>query len=190
MNYPKRFLSRYIEISDEAYAAIKECFSRVIIPKGEIIIRENEYHPYVYLIREGVVRAFVTNNGVERTTSFWIDDEVFGDISCYICNKPALRSFEAGEIIIAYKVDTMAFRSLFEKNNEICNIGRLLMEDFIMRNHCLKDSFANMNAKEKYECFIEKRKGLIERVRLKDVASFLNTTPETLSRIRREYKKV
>lgn len=188
MGFLKKFLLSYFELSDDAYIILKSHIKRVMISKGTMIIRENEYHPFVYLIKEGIVKSFITTNGQEKISSFSMEREVFADISCYICNKPAIHSFEVVEALIAYRIDIATLRRLFAENIEICNVGRTLIEDYVVRSQCIKDVLATMTSKERYEAFVDKRPGLIERVLLKDIASLLNTTPETISRIRREHK--
>lgn len=189
MEYPRKFLLSHFDLSDDAYEVLRRHIERVVIQKGTVLIHQNEYHPFVYLIREGVVKAFVTKGRNEIVTSFWMDNEIFADISCYICNKPAIHSFEVAETIVAYRINITTLRALFAENIEICNVGRLLVEDYVVRNQCINELLTTMTSKEKYEAFMAKRCGLIDRVRLKDIASFLNTTPETISRIRREHKK-
>lgn len=46
-----------------------------------------------------------------------------------------------------------------------------------------------LNAKERYNWFLREYKDLIDRVSHRHVASFLNMTPVTLSRLRKEFRE-
>ena len=53
----------------------------------------------------------------------------------------------------------------------------------------IKHAIYMLNAKERYNWFLREYKDLIDRVSHRHVASFLNMTPVTLSRLRKEFRE-
>ena len=179
------FLS-YCNLTGESVELIESCSEFMIIPKKTKIVTQGEKNKYVYIIKKGVVRGFHIEDGIERTISLWMDGDTFGDVKTYINNEmPASKSYEALEDLEVYRINTKKFREFFSKSHELCNLGRILVEDFIIKSDFFKDSIAHLTPFERYCFFIKFRPGLVNRIKIKHIASYLQLTPETLSRVRK-----
>ncbi len=79
---------------------------------------------------------------------------------------------------------------LFSKHFEFNYIIRVIAEKYL---YCLEVEIYNRRkplAEDRYAFFQKHFPHLLQRVALKDIASYLSMTTETLSRIRGKYKKV
>ena len=175
-------------LSDESFDLIYPCVERTEIKKNEIIMTQGKSHPSIYIIRKGIVRGYtVTCSGLEDTNSFWMEDETFGDVKSYIANNPVSKTYIALEDLIVYKVDKEKFRQLFFVNLELANLGRLMVENFVFRSDHRQLILSEQKPMQKYLKFCALRKGVHARVKLKYIASYLQITPETLSRVRSSF---
>jgi CRP-like cAMP-binding protein len=138
----------------------------------------------MYIVKTGVVRGYYYKDFQEITVSLWMENETFGDVTTYITNNPAIKSYQAIEDTELYRMDIQRFRSFFEVNHEICNLARIISERYILKSQFLSYCLIHLTAEEKYQLFLINKPGLINRVKIKHIASYLDITPETLSRIR------
>ncbi len=156
-------------LSDEIVRQLLEEMKEVSFAKGELSIREGERDPFVWFVKTGLVRAFVEREGKDISLWFASDSEVinfvYRDISAYnvqmVENTTLLR-------IPKTKLDYLCRSSL-----ELANWG-LKIQDYYLRE---------------YETLLKTRPDLILKLPLKHIASYLQITPQSLSRIRASVKK-
>jgi CRP/FNR family transcriptional regulator, anaerobic regulatory protein len=189
MNYISVFFDQFILLSPEAKSMVMDTIEYKQIPKNTLILKAGNHNRYMYIIKKGVVRGFITNNDVELTMSLWMENETFGDAVTYIDGSKSIKSYDSLEDLEVFVVDIAKFRSLFDKSIEISNLGRIMIERFVLKTETLKNSLRLPSPQERFDFFLENRPGLIGRVKLKYIASYLSITPETLSRIRTSHFK-
>jgi CRP-like cAMP-binding protein len=178
------FFNAVHPISAEAVSVIDEETYPMTIQKGRYLVKPGSTGDSLFLILKGVVRAYIIEEGREITT--WINEEheIIGTIRNFGLSIPSEEYIQALEtcelIVIPYKM----VEYLYEHFPEANIIGRKLLEE----NYRGAEERAYISrvssAEKKYKRFIETRQGLVNRVALKYVASYLGMTLETLSRIR------
>lgn len=187
MDFIKYYFNKIMPLGDESLQLLSQCIEKVEISSGTILLKEGKRHPYMYIICKGIIRGFKSKDGVEVTTTFWMEDETFGDVKSYITNDPVSKTYQAMENMIVYRVDKFKFRQLLTLNLELATLGRLIIEKFAIRNDIRMIILSNKKAKDRYIVFCNLRKGVHTKVPLKYIASYLQITPETLSRIRSSF---
>jgi hypothetical protein len=78
-----------------------------------------------------------------------------------------------------------SYRDIEEKYPEFKDINAMLDRNVMMGLLGQKDLFYNLDAAARYKVFLEKFPGVIQRVPLSIVASFLGITQQSLSRLRK-----
>lgn len=177
-------INKYISLSNHANELVLSCIDCVSVKKNSEIITIGRPNKYMYIVKRGVVRGYCYKDFQEITVSLWMENETFGDITTYLTTNPAIKSYQALEDTELYRLDIHRFRSFFKINHEICNLARIITEKYILKSQYLSNCLIHLTADEKYQLFLINKPGLIHRVRLKHIASYLDITPETLSRIR------
>lgn len=172
-------------VSKEAIAVIDEQTYPVSISRGKYLVKPGDTTPHLYLILKGVIRAFIKEDGKEITT--WINEE--NEIVSSIRNLGLSSSYSPEYLqaienssLIALPYSVVEY--LYEHFPEANVVGRKLLEE----NYRGAEERAYIcriaSAEKKYQHFINTRPGLVNRISLKYIASYLNMTIETLSRVR------
>lgn len=169
-------------VSDEALQALQDNLEERYYPKDTCIVQSGVTDRLVYFIEEGITRSVFYHNGEDTTTWFSQEGDItFGMDSLYY-KQPSIESIETLSDCKMYVIDKL--NELYEKYIDIANWGRILHQDV---NKELSHMFVErlqLTPKERYEQFNRHYPGLINRVKLKYVATFLGISIYTLSRVR------
>lgn len=171
-------------VSDEALQALQDNLEERYYPKDTCVVQSGVTDRLVYFIEEGITRSVFYHNGEDTTTWFSQEGDItFGMDSLYY-KQPSIESIETLSDCKMYVIDIDKLNELYEKYIDIANWGRILHQDV---NKELSHMFVErlqLTPKERYEQFNRHYPGLINRVKLKYVATFLGISIYTLSRVR------
>lgn len=170
----------------EALCAITEVRH---LPRGTVFLRTGEIQSKVFLLLRGVARGyFVDVDGVEHTDCF-----------CFRCGTPAMppcafdepspenvAALTDCEMVVLPLQETVRLVHAYPQLTEL--YARFLTDAMRMHNHT-RHVICSMTARQRFEWFLEEYPGLIFDVNNRHIASFLNMTPETLSRMKSALKK-
>lgn len=180
-----QFFEYFLTLSEESKKLILECVQLKKIKKNTVIVEEGQKNKHMYIIKKGVVCGIKNIEGAPKIVNIWMENETFGDVATYINDDVATKSFTALENLEVYMVDTKKFRDLFNTSIEICNLGRIIAEKYIIKTEFLHSVYYKKSASERLDFFENTKPGLINRIPLKTIASYLDITPETVSRLRK-----
>lgn len=189
MHSPFDFFDRFLVLTEESRALVDPTIDLVFAAKGEILIKVGQPSQYMYIIRKGVARGFAFEDGKDKTYTLWAENYAFGDITNYITNFPPIKSYELLEDSELYRLDISRFRELFSVTIELATLGRILIEKHIVNQVLSRRLYVNKDSRERFELFLSEKPGLIHRVKFKDIASFLDMSPETFTRIHTRWVK-
>lgn len=164
--------------------ALKEHISGISYPKGHILFRADTVGRKIYFIRRGIVRAYT--DLPDREVTFWFGWE--GDpvvsMKSYVAGMKGYENVELLEPCELYELDSRRLHELFEKDIHIANWGRKFAEQELARTEERFIARQFRTSKERYHELMEQNPGLLQRVPLGYIASYLGITQVSLSRIR------
>jgi CRP-like cAMP-binding protein len=178
-------LEAYAPLSQEAYQAIVEVAVCKEYKKGDLVLTEGNICQRVGFVEKGLVRGFYYEDGKDITTCFISEGEPCLSVYSFISQQPSQESIEVLEDSMIWSMPYEELQDLYKKNPELNLIGRLLIENYYMLLEDHIRSLKHKSSKDRYLQFVEEAPGLVQRVSLTHIASFLGMTKENLSRIRR-----
>ncbi len=178
-----KYFGQFIPLSEEALKLLAGTTEIITAHKGEIMIQQGQVNYYTYLIAKGLARGYRVNLNDEVTDTLWSEGQIFNDVTTYIANMPATKSYQMLEESVLYRIDNQKLRALYTTNFEICNLGRIIMEEYVVRVEAARKRYHDLDASQRYEQFLTDKPGLILRVKQKYIASFIGISPETFNRI-------
>ncbi len=150
------------------------------------IVQEGKHNSTLYLISKGILRAYSMVDGMDITQWFASEGEFLFSVWSYVDNSASRTTIETLTDCSAYYISRAKLNELFNSSIEMSNLGRKLIEQ-----HCLLienwwQDWEKPTAKERYLAVLEKSPELLLQVPLRQIASYLRITPQSLSRIRAE----
>lgn len=171
-------------LSDETARILVDEMEEISVSKGDFLIWEGERDPYVWFVKEGLVRAFVERD--KRDITLWFASA--GEIVNMAYRNISAYNLEMVEETQLLRISASRLESLCEQTLDLANWMRKLLDYYLREyeNYFINDSWSD--AREQYETLLRTRPDLFQRVPLKHIASYLQITPQSLSRIRSSVK--
>ena len=160
----------------------------VFYRKGDQLEREGDPARWLAYVTEGCFKYI--NHGVSddlpHITWFSFEGEFVGDYPMFLYGRPAQTTIEAMLPSRVLRVTGEQMKEFFSRDLEHMEL-RSVVGELILRQHraCYLD-LHRATARERYELLLRRCPGIVNLLDLQDIASFLNISPQMLSRIRKE----
>lgn len=152
--------------------------------KGEMILAEGEVCRGISYIEKGLVRQFYNKNGKEVTEHLGVDHTIFMCIESLFKEEPTRLQVEALEATLVYILPKSKLEAAAIRNVNIQMLYRKILEESLIQSQVHADLMRFETAPNKYKRMCELSPQVVLRAPLTYIASYLQMTPETLSRIR------
>jgi CRP-like cAMP-binding protein len=154
--------------------------------RGEIIIKAGEVENYVSFILEGTMRTFFIKDEKEICLEFFFEGDFTGSYASFLTQTPSTLYQDALTNISLVQISFDKLQELYQEYPKFERINRMLTEDLFMKSSDKVIELLSMSAMERYEKLIEQHPKYYQNIPQKYLASYLNITPESLSRIRKQ----
>lgn len=160
----------------------------VLVPmrfaKGETILREGEVCRNIYYIEKGLVRQFYFKKDKDITENMAVEGSIVMCIESLFKEEPTLLQIKAIEPAIIYALPKAKLEQVALHNVNIQILYRKILEESLIQSQIHADMVRFETAKNRYLRLYKMSPKLILRAPLVYIASYLQMTPETLSRVR------
>lgn len=173
-------------LSDESLELIKPFVTPVTYPKGKHLYRAGRIENLVYFLEKGLVRAYQG----EHQLTFWfgVEGEIILPFNSYTRREAAYESIQLLEHSVLYQIAIPDLHRLYETHLDWANWGRKLAEREMVKLDQIYISRQGKTAAERYRELLEQHPDWLQRIQLGYLASYLDVTQVTLSRIRAEIR--
>jgi signal-transduction protein with cAMP-binding, CBS, and nucleotidyltransferase domain len=160
----------------------------VVFKKNKFISSPVHRNKYIFLLLSGAARGYMKFGNKDITTWIAIENELVGTIMNLWEETESDEYIEAIEPIVAIAIPHEMSKKLYD-NFPIANyVGRKMTELHYAQAFERGFLCRLQSAEKRYNRFLKSYPGLINRISLKYIASFLGMRIETLSRIRAKIK--
>ena len=184
------FFRDILNINDEKILK-KFCASSAVetYQKGECLITNGESRGSLFFLVNGILRGFWGNPKGKEATECFIFRYGQPALGGYRLNHPPTVNIAAETDSTIVKLSKRTVEELLLQNTELVYIYNELLIREMEEHQNIKHAIYMLNAKERYNWFLQEYRDLIDQVSHRHIASFLNMTPVTLSRLRREFRE-
>lgn len=160
----------------------------VLVPmrfnRGDMILKEGETCKYIYYIERGLIRQFYFKNGKQITEHLGEDHTIFMCIESLFREEPTKLQVEALEPCLIYGLPKIRLDEVALHNVNLQILYRKILEESLIISQVHADLVRFETAQSRYKRMCKMSPQVILRAPLVYIASYLQMTPETLSRVR------
>lgn len=158
---------------------------KIVVKRKTIISQPDAVEKYIYWIHKGLVRMYTFNENHKEYTFDFVSEENFTNaFESYKNQTPSKIVVETVTDCELYRFGRKSFEeALSDGTDTIFNYINILENEFIRKQN--REISHTMDSKYRQYCnLIEKNPELFKLVPLKQIASYLGVTPQTISRFR------
>lgn len=175
---------KYSTMTHEELDELESILVPMKFGKGEMILEEGEVCENIYYIDKGLIRQFYFKNGKEVTEHLGADRSIFMCIESLFLEKPTHLQVEAIESSIIYALPKRRLEKVALHNVNIQILYRKILEESLILSQVHADLVRFETAGDRYKKMCKLMPQVVLRAPLVYIASYLQMTPETLSRVR------
>ncbi len=178
------YLNTIVKLDYRAECAIRKITIERRLPRRALIQAAGAVCHEFHFMVQGAARVFYYKNDNEVTAWFGFETDLVSAIDSLFTQQPTVYNVELLEESVICSIQYQLMEPVFAEFPSVERLGRLL----ITGNYLKLDERMKMmmfhSAEERYELVQRQFPGILNRVSLKHIASYLNITQAALSRIR------
>ena len=175
---------RYSTMSHDELDMLENVLVPMRFQKGESILKEGEVCTHIYWIQKGLVRQYYYKNGKELTEHMAVENNIVMSIESLFKEEPTHLMMTALEPTIIYAMPRGVLEQVAMKSVNIQILYRKILEESLIQSQIHADMLRFESAQDRYVKLVKRQPQLVLRAPLAFIASYLQMTPETLSRVR------
>ena len=175
---------RYSTMTHEELDLLESILLPVKYAKNEMILREGETCTNIYWVVKGLVRQFYYKNGKELTEYMATENNIVMCIESLFLEQPTHLQIKTIEPSVLMAIPKLELEAVAMKSVNIQILYRKILEESLILSQVHADMLRFESAQDRYHKLIKRQPQLVLRAPLVYIASYLQMTPETLSRVR------
>ena len=175
---------RYSTMTHEELDMLESILVPMKYAKNEMILREGETCTNIYWVVKGLVRQFYYKNGKELTEYMATESSIVMCIESLFMEQPTHLQIKAIEPSVLIALPKADLEAVAMKSVNIQILYRKILEESLILSQVHADMLRFESAQDRYQKLIKSQPQLVLRAPLVYIASYLQMTPETLSRVR------
>ncbi len=179
----KELLSFQYRLSDENFEKLFSLCEELHFNEGEAVITQGTVDDHVYIVKDGLLRAFYYTGKKENTMYFAFDGDIVLSLASFRAGLPSFIRLESCCDSTVYRISKEDFLRLAKESHDFANwlLDYAFEQIFAFER---KKAYISGDALDRYESLVAKRPELIQKVPLRVIASYLGITQQSLSRLR------
>lgn len=175
---------RYSTMTHDELDVLESVLVPMKFQKGEKILNEGETCQHIYWIVKGLVRQFYYKKDKELTEYMATENHIVMCIESLFKEEPTHLQIHALEPTLIYAMPRHQLEQVAMRSVNIQILYRKILEESLIQSQIHADMMRFESAQERYAKLVKLHPQLVLRAPLVYIASYLQMTPETLSRVR------
>ena len=179
------FIKKNIDIEDEDLKIVLSYFKTIKKGKNEMLLSNGKNSQASYFVKKGCLRLFyIDDQGKDITRYIAFENQFATELVSFITNQPAQESIQVIENSELLYISHKDFRHLMTIIPKWKDFYTLYLEKAYVNNAKRLISFTTLDAADRYKQLFKINPNIVKRLPNKIVASYINISQETLSRVK------
>ena len=159
----------------------------VIYRKGDQLEREGDPARWLAYVESGCFKYVNYGISDERAHIIWFsfEGEYVVDYPTFLYGYPSQTTIEAMMPSRVLRVTGQQLEQFFDQSKETMKLRAVIAEHILFQFRSRYIDLHCTTAHERYDLLMQRCPGIVKLLDLQDIASFLNVTPQTISKIRK-----
>jgi CRP-like cAMP-binding protein len=179
------YITPYLQLNIEEFDIIFNSLTPKEYQKGDIVVNQGKVCTHQYFILKGLFVAYETDDkGNEHVIQIGAEDSWIGDMASFTNHTKSTRLIKAVENSELLLLSREKYHQLLDTIPSFEKLFRIIFQNAYIKQTERVSMMLNSNAENRFKIFKETSGHLLHRVEWKIIASYLDMSPETLSRIK------
>jgi len=184
-----RKVFRHIDFEPDWEADFLALWVEKRFDRRDFMLQAGEIERYFYVVAEGVQAIYVLNAQADKVVlGFSYAGDPSGGYESFLYQRPSEYFLEALTPSRMYAVSLSQYESWFSWSPAFERWGRLFHQDVLVGRMSREVELLTRSSEERYIAFMRRCPPELLQIPQKYLASYLNMTPETFSRLRSRVK--
>ena len=175
---------RYSTMTHDELDLLESILVPMKFAKNEMILKEGDTCTNIYWVVKGLVRQFYYKNEKELTEYMATENSIVMCIESLFQEQPTRLQIKAIEPTVMIAMPKADLEAVAMKSVNIQPLYRKSLEESLILSQHHADMLRFESAQDRYQKLVKNQPQLVLRAPLVYIASYLQMTPETLSRVR------
>jgi CRP/FNR family transcriptional regulator, anaerobic regulatory protein len=144
---------------------------------------------HIYFLNSGATRHYFLRDGKEFTVDFQFAGDFVTAYYSLITREPSAVFITLMEDADLWQISLQVLQAFYSKFKNGERIGRLIAEAEYVKRLRKEMALLSLTAEERYTVLMQRNPELVSTISVKHLSSYLGIQPESLSRIRKLYRK-
>lgn len=187
-NQLKKYFQRYIDLDETEIKQFLSLTETKSYRKGEIVLEIGRKCNCQYFILNGLLISYsIRENGEYRAIQISNENSWTGDLNSFSTDQLSNRIIRASENSKLLLLNKKNWESLLNLNCKFEKLFRIVFQNAYIQQTKRLEISMNYDSKTRLEFFIREHAAIMARVQKKIIASYLDMSPETLSRLLKKH---
>ncbi len=178
------FLEQFHPLSTNLKDFLQQKLHNISIPRKQLLLRPGEAAHHIWFIRKGLFRSYYTNNNREVCSKFFRGGDIMLAASGFFLRKESEEFLEALEESAVAVITRDDLEFIYQHFPEFNLHARILLTQAFLQSEKRITLLRYNKAADRYKALMKEDPDLITRVASRHLASYLNISEGTISRIR------
>ncbi len=175
----------YAPLSPECKLDVTRVAQLLELKKAAVLVREGQYSDKTFFIVKGCARAFYLKNGKDISDWFAFENEFISSINSFFLHTPSPHFIELMEDSVILELTRAQIDKLADTHRDFERLSKVVVVKTMLKQSERITAMQFHSAEEKYKNLLAIHPDIEQRIPLTHIASYINITLETLSRIRK-----
>ena len=160
----------------------------VMFNKGDQMEHEGDLARWLAFVERGCFKYVIRGLSDDKAHITWFsfEGEFVVDYPTFLYGRPSQATIEAMMPSRVLRVSGESLKQFFGQSIETMEMRTVIGEHILSQFRSRYLDFHRTTPRERYDLLMQRCPGIVELLDLQDIASFLNVTPKTISKIRKE----
>ncbi len=179
------YIKRTVDISEKDLTTVLSFFRSQTAQKNELLLSEGQTSQRTFFVSKGCVRIYFINEEGQDSTRYLAFENMFATaLVSFITGQPSLEYVQAIETSEIFYITHSDFNQLRKTIPVWEEFYLKYLEKAYVNTAARLLSFTTLDATERYKQLLGKNQTVVLRLPNKIVASYINISQETLSRLK------